>query len=231
MKLADLHSSVSASSPPNPPHLPFHPKPKPLSVPPLGVRLLLPGGDLVSTHRPLRSALSLRGTRLHDFHSRRDTQHSHGHLNPSPSPAPLTSSSRPFLSATPPTAFSLATRFPTSSSTSASHSSRHDFRPSTPLPLNVSAHLPPPSPRSRSFPPDSRGHPPPGSPGPFFPRPLAAVRAPDPGAGHLLPPPSSPRRPGRLPRGSSAARRLPPPRSRAPRLSSGPLPGRRAPTS
>ena len=46
----------------------------------------------------------LRGarTRLHDFHSRRDTQHSHGHLNPSPSPAPLTSSSRPSSQPLPP---------------------------------------------------------------------------------------------------------------------------------
>lgn len=177
----------------------------PLSVLRIGVRLLLSGGDLVSTHRPVRSALRLRGTRLQDFHSGRDTQHSHRHLlNPSPSPAPLTSSSRPFLSATPPTAFSPATRFSTSSSTSASHSSRHDFRPSTPLPLDVSAHLPPPSPRSRSFPPDSRGHPPPRSLGPHFPRPLAAVRPPDPGAGHLLPPPWSPRRPGGAPLGAPA---------------------------
>nr|CAI9693106.1 unnamed protein product [Rangifer tarandus platyrhynchus] len=202
MKLVTF-SSVSASSSP-PIHLTyhFHPEPLPLSVPRLGVRLPLPGGDLVSTHRPLRSALSLRGTRLQDFHSGRDTQHSHRHLlNPSPSPAPLTSSSRPCLSATPPTAFSPATRFSTSSSASASHSSQHDFRPSTPLPLEVSAHLPPASPRARSFPPDSRGHPPPRSLGPHFPRSLAAVRAPDPGAGHLLPPPSSPRRPGVLPSG------------------------------
>lgn len=99
MKLADLHSSVSASSsPPNPPHYPFHPKPLPLSAPTLACGSSYPGVTWAAP-TDVSGAHSARGALGNTtFTPEGDTQHSHRHLlNPSLSPAPLAHQQLPAL--------------------------------------------------------------------------------------------------------------------------------------